>query len=98
MGDSQGFDNMFNDGLFRTGLHTSIRARPPMWPAAVTEMRKHTFYGGQGMSSNHDVGYSTYVTKRPYVAQQSRRPTKWSWSDATRSRFLAADMSESRRG
>ena len=98
MGDSQGFDNMFNDGLCKTGLHTSIRARPLMWPASMTEMRKHTFYGGQGMSTNHDVGHSTYVTKRPYVAQQSRRPTNLSWSDETSSRFLAADISKSRRG
>jgi hypothetical protein len=91
MGDAQGFDNMFNDGLFKTGLRTSIRQRPSKWPAAVTEMRKHTFYGGQGMSKDHDVGHSTYTTSRHNMTQQSKPapPPKWRWLDATRSRFMA---------
>ena len=67
MGDDQGFDDQFNDGLFRTSLNNSRLKRPHMWPKSVSEMRSHTAYGGQGMSGSHDTGHSTYIAQRPYA-------------------------------
>ena len=86
MGDNQGFDDQFNDGVFRTALHTSKLTRPKMWPKAVSEMRKHTSYGGQGMAANHDTGHSNYMVRRPYVPRGTMQfhpgKGKWIWVDA----------------
>ncbi len=67
MGD-QGFDDQFNDGLFVTSLHTSIRQRPRMWPKSVSEMRGHTDYGNQGMN-DWDTAHSDFMARRPYYQQ-----------------------------
>lgn len=77
MGDDQGFDDQFNDGLFRTSLNNSRLERPRMWPKSVSEMRHHTSYGGQVMSSNHDTGHSAYMVRRPYVPRDI--PTRGEW-------------------
>jgi len=68
MGDEQGYDDQFNDGLFQTTLHASRRERPDMWPKSVSEMRNHTSYGGQGMTPGHETGHSDYVGRRPYAS------------------------------
>lgn len=70
MDGSQGFDDQFDDGLLRTNLNNSRLERPRMWPKSVSEMRRYTSYGGQGMSGNHDTGHSTYMTRRPYNSQR----------------------------
>jgi hypothetical protein len=86
MGDDQGFDDQFNDGLFRTSLNNTRLERPRMWPKSVSEMRQHTSYGGQGMSSNHDTGHSTYMVRRPYVPRGEwhfhHGRNGWVWVDA----------------
>jgi hypothetical protein len=86
MGDNQGFDEQFNDGLFRTSLNNSRLTRPHMWPKSVSEMRRHTFYGGQGMSSNHDIGHSAYMVRRSYAPRREwhydHGRGAWVWVDA----------------
>lgn len=70
MGDKQGFDDRFNDGLFAASLHNSKKGRPKQWPKSVSEMRGHTSYENQGMSTgDHDTGYSNHMGRRPYLAQ-----------------------------
>jgi hypothetical protein len=71
MGDEQGYDDQFNDGLFQATLNNSGLSRPHKWPKSVSEMRHHTTYGFQGMSSDQDTAHSDYMgrrgaTERPY--------------------------------
>ena len=89
MGDDQGYDDQFNDGLFRTTYHTSKQERPKMWPKSVSEMRHHTSYGGQGMARSNDAAYSEYMDRRasggsasggaraPYYTQPSFHKPFW---------------------
>ena len=79
MGD-QGFDDQFNDGLFTTGFHASVRRCPRQWPKSVSEMRQHTSYEGQGMDDTSESAYSDYQSKRtaPRPLGQFSRP---SWND-----------------
>jgi hypothetical protein len=67
---SKGFDDNFNDGVFRASLRTTRQSRPNLWPKSVSEMRRHTFYGGQGMSNGHDTGHCDYMVQRPYSRGQ----------------------------
>ncbi len=66
MGDDKGFDDQFNDGLFRATLNVSKLTRPDAWPKSVSEMRSYTQYSGnQGMPHNHDIGHSSFILSRP---------------------------------
>ena len=84
MGD-QGFDDQFNDGLFKTTLHNSSLRRPSMWPKSVSEMRHHTSYAGQGMPREQDTGHSDFMIRRPSARRGGWLyvPTrhKWVWVD-----------------
>jgi hypothetical protein len=76
MGDEQGYDDQFDDGVFRSTLHASARQRPCMWPRSVSEMRNHTTYWWQGMPAGHDTGYSDHVTRGrcPQAQHQGHHP------------------------
>lgn len=67
MGD-QGYDDQFDNGIFRTSLHASARGRPTQWPKSTSEMRAYTDYGFGGMSEGHDTWHSDFMTRRPYNA------------------------------
>jgi len=47
MGDNS-FDEMFDDGLFRSNLRNTHFERPAMWPKSVSVVRRHTLFGEQG--------------------------------------------------
>jgi hypothetical protein len=65
-GGGKGFDDEFNDGIFRASLKGSSLSRPQKWPGSVSEMRKHTSFAGQGMPQDSGDGYSAYMERRPY--------------------------------
>jgi hypothetical protein len=79
MSEGQGYDDMFNDGLFRSSFRASHLRRPNMWPKSVSEMRVYTSYGGQGMSLGHDTGHSTFMLHRPYA--RAPHSFGWAWAD-----------------
>lgn len=91
MANNQGFDEQFNDGLFRTSLNNSRLERPRMWPKSVSEMRHHTEYGSQGMTGVSDTGHSSYMVRRPSEPSPRGAPRgewhyhhgqqKWVWVD-----------------
>jgi hypothetical protein len=85
MGDSQGFDDQFNDGLFRASLHTSKLTRPRMWPKSVSEMRNYTSYGSEGMANDYDTGHSSFMMRRPYAPRGAWLFNfgrgSWEWAD-----------------
>lgn len=65
MSNEQGFDDQFNEGLFRTTLNNTRLERPGQWPRSVSEMRHHTSYGGEAMTNKHDAEHSAYVVRTP---------------------------------
>jgi hypothetical protein len=67
MGD-QGYDDQFDDGVFRASRIIGARNRPNQWPKSTSEMRGYTDYGFGGMPDNHDTGFSDYMARRPYNA------------------------------
>jgi hypothetical protein len=75
MGD-EGFDDQFDDGLFRTNRNNSALRRPRMWPKSVSEMRGKTNYGGQGMSQSWDTALSDFSARRPYNQQAAQGPPR----------------------
>jgi hypothetical protein len=84
MGDDRGFDDRFDDGLFRTSLNNSRRARPRKWPKSVSEMRPYTVYGGQGMHGSHVTEHSAYSVHHPPAGewQYHHGRGQWVWVDA----------------
>ena len=46
---SGGFDDQFNDGVFRSSFLNNRNARPDMFPLSVSEMRRHTNFDKQGV-------------------------------------------------
>lgn len=60
----QSYDDQFDDGLFGTSLHASIRARPNQWPKSVSEMQRLTSYADQGMHLGHDTDHGRYQMPR----------------------------------
>lgn len=106
--ESDGYDDAFNDGLFRGAVSAGSRGTPHNWPRSVSELRGRTHYLGQGMSAD-DVsdGHYAHGAARPYarqaqLAQQpaprmaatARRPGETSHSDfmLTRSRMHAGNV------
>ena len=89
MADNQGFDDQFNDGLFRTSLNNTRLERPRMWPKSVSEMRHHTEYGSQGMTGAPDTGHSEFMVRRPLHGAAPKRGEwhyhhgrqNWVWVD-----------------
>jgi len=86
MGDEQGYDDQFNDGLFRKAVHISQRERPAMWPTNVTGMRRHTSHEqGGGAAFGRDTAHSNYrcrgqvAQQTPLYQQGQPRPYKPSW-------------------
>ena len=76
MGD-QGFDDQFNDRVFRTTFHNSKQYRPRLWPKSVSEMRPYTSYANQGMTDNDmDISHSNFIMRRPAFV----------WKDVTQRR------------
>lgn len=74
MAAEKGYDDQFNDGLFRVTRSTSKMARPMQWPLSVSELRGRTDYGAQGMHADHDVAHSNYrVRTQPVQSGQFRR-------------------------
>jgi hypothetical protein len=78
MGD-QGFDDAFNDGLFRTSLSASIRKRPERWPKSPSEMRRYTDYSLNGHlhedTGAYETAHSDFQLRRPYdTMNQGGRP------------------------
>lgn len=77
--NENGYDDQFNDGIFRASRSASRLERPNKWPKSVSEMRRHTFYGrqgmptantrshtyygGQGMSTAYDTAHIAYVAR-----------------------------------
>lgn len=80
---SGGFDEMFDEGLFRTGRHNSTVARPPQWPQSVSEMSRYTTYtessapGGYGESMFALDDYSDGIFAAGRHNTQLTRPEKW---------------------
>lgn len=64
MGDEQGYDDQFNDGLFQATVRNGKRDRPGMWPKSVSEMRQHTQYTGQGPAPDREDAHSNFMTRR----------------------------------
>jgi hypothetical protein len=89
MADNQGFDDQFNDGLFRTSLNNSRLERPRMWPKSVSEMRNYTEYGGQGMTGAPNTGHSEFMVSRTLHGAAPKRGEwhyhhgrqNWVWVD-----------------
>jgi hypothetical protein len=83
MSENQGFDDQFNDGLFHMSLNNSRLERPHLWPKSVSEMRRHTFYGGQGMTKDHDTNHNTYVVRHPTKGEWQYHHGRhgWIWVD-----------------
>lgn len=71
MGDSQSFDDQFNDGLFRTTLSVSSLNRPNVWPKSVSEMRGHTSFDGQGISASSETSHSDFMQRRASATTSS---------------------------
>lgn len=67
MGESEGFDDMFDRGFFRNSLHNTSRSRPTNWPRSVSEMRGLTLYDQQGLDLDATADkFSNYSGQRPY--------------------------------
>jgi hypothetical protein len=67
MGESEGFDDMFDRGFFRNSLHNTSRSRPTNWPRSVSEMRGLTSYDQQGLDLDAMADkFSSYSGQRPY--------------------------------
>ena len=64
MGDEQGYDDQFNDGLFQATVHNGRRDRPGKWPKSVSEMRQHTVYTGQNSVPDRGDAHSNFMTRR----------------------------------
>jgi hypothetical protein len=64
--NGEGFDDQFNDGVFRNSLNNSRLTRPQMWPKSVSEMRVHTSFAGQGMPTQNEAAHSEFMERRPY--------------------------------
>lgn len=79
MSSDQGYDDQFDGGLFRVGLHASARAQPRMWPKSVSEMRRHTSYGGQGLAPGYETSHSDFMRRRPYHALARLPAGGWAW-------------------
>lgn len=61
MSSGRGYDDQFNDGLFRATLNKDKVVTPYKWPKSVSAMRGHTDYTSQGMSNpNSDVRHVDY--------------------------------------
>lgn len=86
MGDDQeGYDDMFNDGLFATTLRTTKRERPHMWPKSASEMRPHTTYTEQKTTDGYGDGdwHSNYMLRRaPPPAQGGGASGPAFWRDS----------------
>lgn len=75
--DAEGFDDLFNPGLFRTGLAAGTRARPRAWPRSVSEMRGHVSFAGQGLGPDAtDHAFSQYAGARPYERRAQAAPAR----------------------
>lgn len=71
---SDGFDDMFNEGLFQAGLHNSKTTRPQKWPKSTSEMGRHTSYTEQG----RDPGdYSDGLFRAGHHNSRQARPDMW---------------------
>jgi hypothetical protein len=71
---SDGFDEMFNEGLFRAGLHNSTASRPTKWPKSTSEMGRHTSYTEQ----TRDPGeYNEGMFQAGLHNTRQSRPDKW---------------------
>lgn len=86
--DAVGYDDQFNDGLFRSTLNASRLERPRMWPKSVSEMRHHTSYGGQGMpveNMRNNTSYGGQGMSNAYdtahIVYAARPGYQWIWSD-----------------
>ncbi len=71
---SEGFDDMFNEGLFRAGLHNSIVSRPAKWPKSTSEMGRHTSYTEQSRAPGD---YNDGMFRAGLHNTQQSRPDMW---------------------
>jgi hypothetical protein len=60
----QGYDDHFNQGMFRNSLHNSVQARPKKWPRSVSEMGSYTDYLITPASINGETQYSKFMSHR----------------------------------
>lgn len=53
MTENKGYDDTFNNALYRTTFLTSRQQRPNMWPISITKQRGMTSYENHGLTPDH---------------------------------------------
>lgn len=83
---SDGFDDMFNEGLFKAGFHNSKTSRPDKWPKSTSEMGRHTSYAEGSAPGDYSDGlfqagiHNTRLTRPdmwPGSVSEMRRHTSY---------------------
>lgn len=75
MGDQGGFDDQFDNGMFRSNLRNGVNRRPQAWPKSVSGMRGMSLYEGQNMPLGGEAAHSEFIGRRP-LAYQVRPATR----------------------
>lgn len=95
--ENNGYDDLFDDQLFRATLRSSARDSPRAGgPLSTSEMRAHTHYEALGLSADAvNAGIGDFGARRPYApAPAPRTPPNgphifqagagaWTWSDTS---------------
>ncbi len=70
MGSTDGYDEQFNDGVFRVSMRPVNRGNSP---ASITSMRKHTSYG-EGVPYQSESAHSDFTVRRPHWFNRGYNP------------------------